>query len=220
MINRRFTLPAFAALALAAFLSPSTANAQGTIWDRIRDRAEQERDRDNGRNGRRDDGTYGRRSGRMSDYERRELRDLARRIDDRSKDLQRDIDRSLDNSRVNGTRREDNINQEARDLRNAASRFRSVAGDSNDLYRSSDEARQLLDQASQISRMMGRIRPDGRTGSDWNQLRNDLRTVANIYNLRFNEGGGYNGNNDDWRRNRDNRDNRDNRRNGGYGYPE
>jgi hypothetical protein len=221
MINRRFTLPAFAALALAAFLSPSAVNAQGSIWDRIRDRAEQERDRDNGRNGRRDDnGTYGRRGGRMSDYERRELRDLARRIDDRSKDLQRDIDRSLDNSRVNGTRREDNINQEARDLRDAANRFRNVAGDSNDLYRSSDEARQLLEQASQISRMLGRVRLDGRTENDWNQLRNDLRTVANIYNLRFNDGGGYNGNNDDWRRNRDNRDNRDNRRNGGYRYPE
>jgi hypothetical protein len=203
MINRRFTLPAFAALALAAFLSPSTAKAQGSIWDRIRDRAEQERDRDNNRNGRRDDGgRYGRGGGRISDYERRQLRDLAHRIDDRSKDLQRDVDRSLDNSRVNGTRREDNINQEARDLRNAASRFRNVAGDSNDLYRSSDEARQLLDQASQISRMLNRARLDGRTGNDWNQLRNDLRTVANIYNLRFNEGGGGYGNDDDWRRNR------------------
>jgi hypothetical protein len=213
MINRRFTLPAFAALALAAFIAPSTAKAQGSVWDRIRDRAEQERDRDNSRSGRR-------RDGRISDYERRQLRDLARRIDDRSKDLQRDLDRSLDNSRVNGTRREDNINQEARDLRNAAGRFRSVAGDSNDLYRSSDEARQLLEQASQVGRMLSRARLDGRTGGDWNQLRNDLRAVADIYNLRFNEGGGYYGNNDDWRRNRDNRDNRDNRRNGGYGYPE
>jgi hypothetical protein len=221
MINRRFTLPAFAALAFAAFIAPSTAKAQGSVWDRIRDRAEQERDRDNSRNGRRDDnGTYGRRGGRISDYERRQLRDLARRIDDRSKDLQRDLDRSLDNSRVNGTRREDNINQEVRDLRNAASRFRSVAGDSNDLYRSSDEARQLLDEASQIGRMLNRARLDGRTGNDWNQLRNDLRTVADIYNLRFNDTGGYSGNNDDGRRNRDNRDNRDNRRNGDYGYPE
>ncbi|HKG14059.1 MAG TPA: hypothetical protein VKB12_11985 [Pyrinomonadaceae bacterium] len=205
MINRRFILPAFAALALAALLSPSTANAQGSIWDRIRDRAEQERDRDNGRGGRRrdDDDRYGRRGGRISDNERRQLRELARRIDDRSRDLQRDIDRSLDHSRVNGTRREDNINQEARKLRNAAGRFRNVAGDSNDLYRSSDEARQLLEQASQISRMLGRARIDSRTGGNWNQLRNDLRTVADIYNLRFNDGGGYYGNDDGgWRRGR------------------
>lgn len=204
MTNRRFILPAFAALAFAAFLSPSTANAQ-TVWERIRDRAEQERDRDNNRNGRRrdDDDRYGRgRGGRISDNERRQLRDLARRISDRSRDLQRDVDRALDHSRVNGTRREDNINEEARDLRNAADRFRNVAGDSNDLYRSSDEARELLNQASRVSRMLSRVRLDGRNGN-WNQLRNDLRTVANIYNLRFDEGGGYNGN-DDWRRNRRN----------------
>lgn len=202
MFKRRFVLPAFAALAFAAFLSPSTANAQ-TIWDRIRDRAEQERDRDNGRNGRRrdDDDRYGRRGGRISDNERRQLRDLARRISDRSRDLQRDVDRALDHSRVNGTRREDNINNEARDLRNAADRFRNVAGDSNDLYRSSDEARELLRQASQVSRMLSRVRLDGRNGN-WNQLRGDLRTVANIYNLRFDDGGGYYGNDDDWRRNR------------------
>lgn len=208
MFKRRFVLPAFAALAFAAFLSPSTAKAQGSIWDRIRDRAEQERerdrDRDYGRNGRRrdDDDRYGRRGGRISDYDRRQLRDLARRISDRSRDLQRDVDRALDNSRVNGTRREDNINQEARDLRNAADRFRNVAGDSNDLYRSSDEAQELLRQASRVSRMLSRVRLDGRNGN-WNQLRGDLRTVANIYNLRFDDGGGYYGNDDGgWRRGR------------------
>jgi hypothetical protein len=203
MFNRRFILPAFAALAFAAFLSPSAANAQGSIWDRIRDRAEQERDRDNNRNGRRrDDDRYGRRGGRISDNERRQLRDLARRISDRSRDLQRDVDRALDNSRVNGTRREDNINQEARDLRNAADRFRNVAGDSNDLYRSSDEAQELLRQASRVSRMLSRVRLDGRNGN-WSQLRGDLRTVANIYNLRFDDGGGYYGNDDGgWRRGR------------------
>jgi hypothetical protein len=201
MTNRRFVLPAFAALAFAAFLSPSTAKAQ-TVWDRIRDRAEQERDRDYGRGGRRD-GDYGRRGGRMSDNERRQLRDLARRISDRSRDLQRDVDRALDNSRINGSRREDSINQQARELRDAADRFRNVAGDGNDLYRSRDEAQNLLDQASRIGRMLNRARLDGRTGGDWNQLRNDLRTVANIYNLRFNDnGGGYNGGDDDWRRNR------------------
>ncbi|HJQ33682.1 MAG TPA: hypothetical protein VJ866_15975 [Pyrinomonadaceae bacterium] len=198
MTNRRFTLLTFAAVALATFIAPASAGAQ-TVWDRIRDRAEQQRDRDPdwGRN-RRDDDRYGR-NGRLSDYDRRQLRDLARRIDDRSRDLQRDIDRALDHSRVNGTNREDRINDEARDFRNAASRFRGVAGDSNDLYRSRDEARNLLDQASQLNRVLSRVRNDGRTQSDWNQLRSDLRRVADIYNLRFNDNGGWN--NGGWGRN-------------------
>lgn len=200
MTNRRFTLLTFAAVALATFLAPAGANAQ-TVWDRIRDRAEQERQRDDDyrRNRRNDD--YGR-GGRMSDYERRQLRDLSRRIDDRSRDLQRDVDHLLDNSRINGSTREDRINGEAQDLHNAANRFRNVAGDSDRLDRSRDEARNLLQSASQFSRMLGRVRLDGRTSGDWNQLRNDLRAVADIYNLRFNDDRGYNVWDNDGRGNR------------------
>ena len=194
MTSRRFTVLTFAAVALATFLAPASASAQ-SVWDRIRDRAEQEqrgRDRDDDwRRNRRDDDRYGRRGGRLSDYERRQLRELARRIDDRSRDLQRDVDRLLDNSRINGSNREDRINNEARDLREAAGRFRGVAGDSDYLARSRDEASRLLQEASRFSRMLNRLRLDSRTASDWNQLRSDLRGVANIYNLRFNDDRGY-----------------------------
>ncbi len=198
MLKRRFTVLTFAAVALATFIAPASASAQ-SIWDRIRDRAEQERQRDDDdwRRNRRDDGRYGR-GGRMSDWERRQLRDLGRRIDDRSRELQRDIDRMLDNSRYDGTNREDRINDEARDFRNAASRFRNVAGDDDRLDRSRDEASRLLQQASQLSRALGRSRLDSRTVNGWNQLRSDLRTVANIYNLRFNDDRGY----DVWNGNR------------------
>jgi uncharacterized membrane protein len=197
MTNRRFTVLTFAAVALATFLAPASASAQ-SVWDRIRDRAEQEqrqRDRDDDwRRNRRDDDDRGRdrnRGGRMSDYERRQLRELARRIDDRSRDLQRDVDRLLDNSRINGSNREDRINDEARDLREAAQRFRNVAGDSDYLQGSRDEAGRLLQQASQMSRFLGRTRLDSRTANDWNQIRSDLRGVANIYNLRFNDDRSY-----------------------------
>ena len=200
MTSRRFTVLTFAAVALATFLAPADASAQ-SVWDRIRERAEQERNRDDDwRRNRRDDDRYGR-NGRVSDYERRQLRDLSRRIEDRSRDLQRDVDRLLDNSRYNGSNREDRINDEARDLRNAASRFRNVAGDNDRLDRSRDEARELLRTASQFSRMLSRVRMDGRTSNDWNQLRSDLRVVANIYNLRFNDDRGY----DIWNDRRDNR---------------
>jgi hypothetical protein len=195
MTSRRFTVLTFAAVALATFLAPASASAQ-SIWDRIRDRAEQEqrgrdRDEDWRRDRRDDDWGRNRRNGRLSDSERRQLRDLARRIEDRSRDLQRDVDHLLDNSRVNGTNREDRINNEVRDLRQAAGRFRSVAGDNDHLAGSRDEASRLLQEASRVSRMLGRLRLDSRTASDWNQIRSDLRSVANIYNLRFNDDRGY-----------------------------
>ncbi len=199
MTNRRFAVLAFAALTLGATLfSPVEASAQ-TIWDRIRDRAEQRRN---------DDDYYGhRRDGRISDRERRVLRDVSARLDDRTRDFQRSLDRLLDRSRYDDTRREDNINHNVRILRDAASRFRSRAGDSNDLSRSSDEARRLLDAAAQVSRSLRRVRLDGRASSDWAQIRNDLRTVADIYNFRFTDGDydGRYGGNDDWNRDRNRR---------------
>src|SRR5215207_4373910 len=203
MTNRRFAVLAFASLTLgAALLSAPEASAQ-TVWDRVRDRIEDRNDQ------RRRDDDYGRRrgDGRVSDHERRVLRDVSRRLDSRARDFQRNLDRLLDNSRYDDTRREDNINDNVRRLRDAAARFRDRAGDGNDLDRSENEARQLLDAAAQVNRSLRRVRLDGRTSSDWAQIRNDLRTVADIYNFRFNDSDydGRYGGDDDWRRNRNRR---------------
>lgn len=171
MTNRRTSLTAAAFAALFALLLPAAASAQqGPWWGQGRDR--------------RDD-DYGRRNGRLSDHERRTLRDVARRIDDRSQSFQRNVDRALDRSRIDDTPREDNINDRVRDFRRAAERFRDRAGDGDRLNNSRGEAQQLLSSAAQIDRLMRRVRLDGRAQSDWSQIRADLRTVANFYNLRL-----------------------------------
>jgi hypothetical protein len=167
MTNRRTKLLVFAFAAIITLLAPAAASAQN--WP--------------GRG--RDDDRYGRRSGRISDNERRLLREVARRIDDRSRSFQRNVDRALDNSRYDDTRREDRVNQEAADFRRAAERFRGRAGDSNDLSRSTTEARQLLSEAARVDRMLRRLRVDSRTQNDWSQIRSDLGTVADFYNLRI-----------------------------------
>lgn len=185
MNARRFTAPAFAAVALTLLLAPAAASAQ-SVWDILRDRARDRAERDEDYRRRRDDdGYYGRgRDGRIGDYERRVLRDTARRLSDRSRSFQRNLDRDLDRSRHDDTRREDNINDAARDFRSAAERFRNEAGDSRDLHRSRGEAQQLLQSAARVERSLRRLRLDSRTGNDWAQIRSDLRTVADIYGLR------------------------------------
>lgn len=168
MTNRRMRLPAFAAAVaiISLFFLPASASAQqGPWWGRNRD--------DN-------NGRYG----RISDQQRRHLRDVAHRINNRSRDFQRNIDRALDRSRIDDTPREDNINDRVRDFRRAAARFRDRAGDGNNINNSRGEAQQLLNSAANIDRLVRRVRLDGRAQSDWSQIRADLRTVANIYNLR------------------------------------
>jgi hypothetical protein len=195
MINRRNTILTFAAAVLFAFCLPTIASAQ---WDR---------DRDYRRDRRNDD--Y-----RNDRYDTRYLRDAAERVRDNARQLERDVDRLLDNSRVNGTRREDRINNEVKEFRQAADRFRSRVGDNGrDRNRGQQEAQYLLQSANQTERMLSRVRVDSRTYADWRQIKQDLRTIANAYNLRYDgyDDGYYRGNDRrdrdrDYPRGRDGRD--------------
>src|SRR5215213_2035791 len=95
MANRPRLIPGVAAAALLALCLPLVASAQGGYdpWGRNRDR-DSRRNRDYGDNGR-----YG-------GYGNRNLRDVARRLDDRSGDFQSHLDSALDRSRYDGSRQE------------------------------------------------------------------------------------------------------------------
>jgi hypothetical protein len=193
MINRRTTILTVAVAVLFAFCLPTVASAQ---WGRDRDR---DRDRDYRRD-RRDDDDYYRTDTyrRNGNYDTRYLRDVAERVKNNARNLERDVDRFLDNSRVNGTRREDRINNEVREFRQAADRFRNRVGDNGrDRNRGYQEAQHLMQSANQTERMLGRLRVDSRTYSDWRQIKRDLRTIANAYDMRYDgyDDGYYRGNN-------------------------
>lgn len=144
--------------------------------------------------GRRDDDyRRDRRDDRYGRNDSRALRDAAARIRDRSKDLERDVDRLLDRSRIDNTRREDRVNDQVRDFRRAAERFRDRVGDGRDLSRSANEARELLRQGERIDNVLERLRADSRTHSDWSQISRDLDLVADIYGFGYRRGGYRNG---------------------------
>ena len=136
-------------------------------------------------------------------YDGRYVRDSVQRLDRLAKDFERDLDRALDRSRVNGSRREDQINSEAHQFRNAVGDLKSRVGNGNDLNRSADEARRVLQQAQQLDRIARPGWYDGRLGSEWSQIQQELRTISDAYGFRYN--GGYG----DYRRNdRNNRTDR------------
>jgi len=138
-------------------------------------------------------------------YDDRGLRDSVNRLDRVSKDFERDMDRALDHSRVNGSNREDRINDQVHAFRNAVRDLKSSVGNGRDLNRSSDEARRVLQEADQLDRS-ARRGFDGRTSSEWSQIQSELRYISNVYGFRYNGG---NGRDDDYRRNDDYRRDRD-----------
>jgi hypothetical protein len=135
-------------------------------------------------------------------YDDRGLRDSVHRLDRLAKDFEHDMDRALDHSRVNGSRREDSINEQVRQFRNAVGDLKSRVGNGRDLNRSSNEARRVLQEADQLDRF-ARRGFDGRTSSEWSQIQQELRYISNVYGFGY---GGY-GRDDDWRRDRNDRNN-------------
>ena len=178
-IIRTVILAAFMVLSLPAFVA-AQGNGNDPWW----------RDRDYGRdrNDRRD----------RDDWRFNRLRDSVRRVDSLADRFQSDLDRALDRSRVDGTRREDRINDQARDFNYAASRLRNRLGDGRNMNYSSGEARNLLQIGSRIDRLMSRFRLDNRTEATWAQIRQELRVIGDAYGIGYGggygRGGGYGGN--------------------------
>jgi hypothetical protein len=118
------------------------------------------------------------------------------------------MDRALDRSRANGSRREDQINNEIHQFRDAVGDLKSRVGNGRDLNRSSDEARRVLQEAQQVDRIARPRWYDNRLASEWSQIQQELRYISNVYGFRYN--GSY-GRDDDYRRNDDYRRDRNNR---------
>ena len=121
-------------------------------------------------------------------YDDRYARDSAQRLDRLAKDFERDMDRALDHSRVNGTRREDEINNLVHDFRRAAGDFKSRVGNGRDLNRGYDEARRVVQIGDAVERQARPRWFDSRLSSEWSQIRRELQTIENIYGIRGNRG--------------------------------
>ena len=194
MTNRHTLKFSLFAAAILALCLPVAASAQwGGRYPQ--DRYPQDRYPDDNRG-------YGR-------YDDRALRDSVHRLDRLAKDFERDMDRALDRSRANGSRREDSINDQIHQFRDAVGDLKSRVGNGRDLNRSSNEARRVLQEADDLDRF-ARRGFDGRTASEWSQIQQELRYISSVYG--FGYGGGY-GRDDDWRRNDRNRNDRNNNRN-------
>jgi hypothetical protein len=110
---------------------------------------------------------------------RDDFEDLLRDIDNGARNFQRSLDRALDDSRLDGTRQEDNLNQVAKDLRNYTDRLKD---DFNDNKPIRDDVEQVLSAAQRIEDSINRRRSSRNSKDYWEDVRRDwdaLRTNLN-----------------------------------------
>jgi hypothetical protein len=124
------------------------------------------------------------RRGRDRGYTKAQVERIIRRLENQSDRFVRSFDRSLDNSRVDGTRREDNLNQRARDLENALDVLRQEF-DRTDRYQDTrSQVSSVMNVAEDINRAVRNRRLRGNTERLWSQVRSELNALASVYNLR------------------------------------
>jgi YMGG-like Gly-zipper len=111
------------------------------------------------------------------------VRQLINRIEQRTVTFRTSLDASLDRSRIDGTRREDNINQFILDFQGAVSNLRVRF---NRRQAVGADVQEVLNRAATINDFMLRNRLRARAESDWAALRQDLDELARIYGVSWN----------------------------------
>ena len=105
------------------------------------------------------------------------------RVENRVDNFVKNYDRSLDRSRLNDTNREDRLNNRARDLENATDELAREFDRRDTWAENRDEVRKCLNIASDIDRNMRNRRLGRETEQNWANVRFELNTLADIYNM-------------------------------------
>ena len=110
-------------------------------------------------------------------------RNVIRQIETRTDTFKNEMNAALDRSRLNNTQREDNVFAYISGFESATDRLRTQFDARQPVY---DDVNNVLTQAAYIDRFMARNRLEYRAENEWNMLRNDLNTLANLYSVSWN----------------------------------
>lgn len=116
-------------------------------------------------------------------YTKADVDRIIKRVEDRSDKFEKEFDRALDRSRLNNTRREDQLNDYAEDLEKATDELRREFDRRDTWAENKDEVRECLEIATKLDRAMRARRLGPKVESTWAALRAELNTLAGVYNL-------------------------------------
>ena len=124
-----------------------------------------------------------RRESRGRGLTKAQVKVIINRVENQVDDFTKAFDKSLDRSKLNDTKREDNLNRRAKDLEGATDEL-SREFDRRDAWiENKDEVRKCLNIASDIDRTVRNRRLDANTENIWTRVRYELNTLADVYNL-------------------------------------
>ena len=125
----------------------------------------------------------GRYRGRI--YSKADVDRIIKRVEDRSDAFQKMVDRNLDRSRLNGSKREDNINDQVKDLEKALDDLRREFDRKDSFRETRREVERVMSEADEVNALMKRLRFDASVEREWQLVKADLNKLAGVYELRL-----------------------------------
>jgi hypothetical protein len=124
-----------------------------------------------------------RRESRGRAMNKAQVKAVISRVEDRVDNFVSNYDKALDRSRFDGSSRENWLMNRARDLEKATDEL-SREFDRRDAWiENKEETRRCLNIATDIDRNMRNYRFGGATEGNWERVRFELNTLADVYNL-------------------------------------
>jgi hypothetical protein len=119
-------------------------------------------------------------------YTKADVDRIIKRVEERSDSFRRVVDRSLDRGALDGTRREDNINEQVKEMEGALDDLRSKFDRTDTWQDTRSQVQKVLDEADEVNAIMNirRRRFGKNVREEWALVRRDLNTLADVYNLR------------------------------------
>ncbi len=124
-----------------------------------------------------------RRESRGRGLTKSQVKTVINRVEDNVDNFVGKFDKSLDRSRLDGTNREDWLNNRARDLERATDELAREFDRRDAWIENKDETRRALNIASEIDKNIRNNRYGSATEANWARVRYELNTLADIYNL-------------------------------------
>ncbi len=121
--------------------------------------------------------------GQLNRVSERQVEPLLQRLETRTDAFRAAVDRRLDNSSVNNTQTEDNILAYVDAFENATDELRS---NFTGRRAQTTDVRNVLTYGWYVDDFMRRTRMNAASVRSWTQIRNDLNTLARLYNVSWN----------------------------------
>lgn len=126
-------------------------------------------------------------------YSNRDVSNIINRLETSSNAFRSEFDRRLDQSSLNGTNEEDRLNGIVVNYEQALNQLRRDFDRNNTWWESRNDVQQVMGEARRVNTMMNSLQFARQLERQWNQMRRDINTLADTYDLPGVAGGGWTG---------------------------